>query len=55
MSLALISDIHANTTALDVVLADIGRDSVDHIICLGDVAGTGPQPVETLERIQHVL
>lgn len=53
-SIAIISDIHANAVALDAVLADIECDSVDQIICLGDVAGTGPQPVETLERIQQL-
>jgi predicted phosphodiesterase len=49
--LALISDIHGNLVALDGVLADLRRRGVDRIVCLGDVAATGPQPAEAIERI----
>ncbi len=51
MRLGLIADIHGNLPALDKVLAELDRDGVDQIVCLGDVA-VGPQPVETLERLQ---
>jgi putative phosphoesterase len=51
MRLALIADIHGNLPALDKVLTELDRDGVDQIVCLGDVA-VGPQPVETLERLQ---
>ena len=51
MRLALIADIHGNLPALDRVLADLAREDVDQIVCLGDVA-VGPQPVETLDRVQ---
>jgi predicted phosphodiesterase len=44
MRLALISDIHGNDIAFEVVAAAIARDGVDQIVCLGDVAGTGPHP-----------
>ncbi|WP_227380812.1 metallophosphoesterase family protein [Haladaptatus halobius] len=54
MTIAIISDIHANAVALDSILTDIERDSVDQIICLGDIAGTGPQPVRTLEHLQEL-
>jgi predicted phosphodiesterase len=50
---ALIADIHGNTPALDAVLAEIEREDVDEIVCLGDVP-VGPQPVETLERIESL-
>ncbi|TMK27422.1 MAG: metallophosphoesterase family protein [Actinobacteria bacterium] len=53
MRLALIADIHGNVPALENVLADLDRERVDRIICLGDVA-VGPQPVETLERLQQL-
>ena len=52
--LALISDLHANLTALDAVLEDIDHESVDSIICLGDVAATGPQPYETTQRLRDL-
>jgi len=51
MRLALISDIHGNLPALERVLAELTREDVDELICLGDVA-VGPQPVETLDRVQ---
>lgn len=44
------SDIHANLTALDAVLADAGK--VDSIWCLGDVVGYGPDPNECIERLR---
>jgi putative phosphoesterase len=49
--LALISDVHGNLVALDAVLADLRRREVERIVCLGDVAATGPQPAEAIERI----
>ncbi|VTU00358.1 Metallophosphoesterase OS=Planctomyces brasiliensis (strain ATCC 49424 / DSM 5305 / JCM 21570 / NBRC 103401 / IFAM 1448) GN=Plabr_0624 PE=4 SV=1: Metallophos_2 [Gemmataceae bacterium] len=47
---AVLSDIHANLEALDAVLDDIARHPVTRIICLGDVLGYGPNPIECLER-----
>jgi predicted phosphodiesterase len=44
MRLALISDIHGNDVAFERVLSAVDRDGADEIVCLGDVAGTGPQP-----------
>jgi predicted phosphodiesterase len=46
----IISDVHANITALEAVLADAGQ--VDEAWCLGDIAGYGPDPNECIERIQ---
>lgn len=50
--IALIADIHGNLTALEAVLADAARQYASQIICLGDVAATGPQPREALERVR---
>lgn len=47
---AVLSDIHANLEALDAVLADVARHPVTRVICLGDVLGYGPNPIECLER-----
>ncbi len=52
MRIALISDIHGNLCALEAVLATLAQESVDQIVCLGDVAIFGPQPRETLARLQ---
>jgi predicted phosphodiesterase len=52
MRIALISDIHGNIISLEAVLADIEREKVDQIICLGDLATMGPNPVEVMDRIR---
>jgi diadenosine tetraphosphatase ApaH/serine/threonine PP2A family protein phosphatase len=46
MRIAVISDIHANLHALESVLSDVERESVDELWCLGDVVGYGPKPNE---------
>lgn len=38
---ALISDIHANLTALDAALADIDAAGIRELYCLGDIVGYG--------------
>jgi predicted phosphodiesterase len=50
---AIISDIHGNLLALEAVLADIQTQHVDEIVCLGDICGYGPQPVECIQLIQQ--
>lgn len=53
MKLGVISDIHGNLPALEAVLRDIPED-VDDIVCLGDVVGYGPWPLECLRKTwQH--
>jgi predicted phosphodiesterase len=52
MRIALLSDIHANLTALDAVLATIG--SVDTVWHLGDVVGYGPDPDGVVERLVSI-
>lgn len=49
---AIISDIHANLTALHAVLEDIARFKVEDIVCLGDIVGYGPCPVECVDLIR---
>src|SRR5690606_3885515 len=39
---------------LDAVLDAIARAKISDIICLGDVAATGPQPREVLARLREV-
>lgn len=48
---AVISDIHGNLEALTAVLAEIDRRGVQHILCLGDVVGYGPNPMECLDLV----
>lgn len=46
MRYAIVSDLHANLQAWDATLLDIRNIGVDSIICLGDIIGYGPNPVE---------
>lgn len=51
MRILIISDIHANLTALETVLKDAG--SVEAIWCLGDLVGYGPDPNECIARVRE--
>ena len=51
MRYLIISDVHANLTALETVLADAAE--FDEIWCLGDLVGYGPDPNECVARIQE--
>jgi len=55
MLYAIISDIHANLEALDVVLADVSARRPDAVLCLGDFVGYGPDPVACVERVRPLL
>ncbi len=54
MKIALIADIHGNLAALDAVLAAISQERPDEIVCLGDVAATGPWPREVLVQLRAI-
>jgi predicted phosphodiesterase len=51
MRLGLISDIHGNLLALEAVLAELEREHLDRLVCLGDVVA-GPRANEALDRIR---
>ena len=52
MRVAVLSDIHANLTALDAVLAATGE--VDAVWHLGDVVGYGPDPDAVVDRLATI-
>ncbi|HUK83092.1 MAG TPA: metallophosphoesterase family protein [Verrucomicrobiae bacterium] len=52
MKYAILSDIHSNLDALQVVLAHIKEQKCTHYVCLGDVVGYGPNPIECLEIVR---
>lgn len=54
MRVGLISDVHGNTVALDAVLEDISHRKADLIVCLGDLAANGPDPVGAVERLAEL-
>lgn len=51
MRIMVLSDIHANLTALQAVLQDAGP--VDATWCLGDVVGYGPDPNECVALLRQ--
>ena len=53
MKYAIISDIHANPTALEKVLADSAWYGVEKVICAGDVVGYGYDPVATIKVLRE--
>jgi putative phosphoesterase len=53
MRLGLISDIHGNLFALEAVLAELEREELDRIVCLGDVVA-GPRANEALARVRDL-
>lgn len=52
MRILIISDIHANLTALEAVLADAGQ--IDAAWCLGDLIGYGPDPNDCVQRVREL-
>lgn len=53
MRIAIISDIHANITALEAVLDDLQTQNVERTYCLGDLVGYAAHPNEVIDRIRR--
>ncbi|KAF0196572.1 MAG: phosphodiesterase family [Bacillota bacterium] len=52
MRFAIISDIHSNIHALCAVLADIDKQDIERIYCLGDNVGYGAFPNEVVAELR---
>ena len=53
MRILVLSDIHANITALEAALA-AAADRWDTVVCLGDVVGYGPDPNEVTAKVRSL-
>ncbi|MFM7133466.1 MAG: metallophosphoesterase family protein [Planctomycetota bacterium] len=53
MRIAIVSDIHANLAAFEAVLAQAKSVGYDAMVCLGDVIGYGPDPVECIDLVRQ--
>jgi predicted phosphodiesterase len=53
MRILILSDLHANATALETALAAV-RGRWERIVCLGDVVGYGPDPNEVTSKIREL-
>ncbi|MEI8062771.1 MAG: metallophosphoesterase family protein [Verrucomicrobiota bacterium] len=54
MKFAVLSDIHSNLEALQVVLDNAQKQKCTHFVCLGDIVGYGANPSECLELIRQL-
>jgi putative phosphoesterase len=54
MRIAVISDMHGNDLAFEVVEADIKNQKADQIVCLGDAIQGGPQPAQVVQRLRRL-
>ena len=54
MRIAVLSDIHANLTALDAVIADLRTTAPDLVLHGGDLVVGGPRPAEVIDRIREM-
>jgi predicted phosphodiesterase len=52
LKIGVISDIHGNAEALQVVLNEL--KDVDRIVCLGDIVGYGADPEYCIEKIREL-
>ena len=52
MRIAIISDMHGNDLAFEAAEADLQRQSIDQIVCLGDAIQGGPQPAAVVQRLR---
>jgi predicted phosphodiesterase len=53
MRILILSDLHANATALDAAL-HAAKERWDRMVCLGDVVGYGPDPNEVTTKIREL-
>jgi protein phosphatase len=53
-SIAIISDIHGNMTALEAVLENINKRGIQRIFCLGDLVGKGPRSAQAVDLVREV-
>ena len=54
LTIAVLSDVHGNVTALDAVLADIATHRPDRLWVAGDLLLGGPRPAEVVDRLREV-
>jgi len=52
MRIAVFSDIHGNDVAFEGIEADIKKQNVDQLVCLGDAIQGGPQPAAVVQRLR---
>src|SRR5262245_57132900 len=51
--IGLLSDIHGNLAALELVLAALDAAEVDRVVCLGDIVGYNPEANECVATVKE--
>ena len=54
MKIGIISDIHGNVKAFEVVLQELEKQNIEKIICLGDLIGGAPMSEEVVQKIIEI-
>jgi len=54
MRIAIVSDIHANLTALEAVVADLKQQRPDLVVQGGDLISGGSRPAEVIDRVRDL-
>src|SRR4051794_2295957 len=54
MRVAVVSDIHANLTALNAVIGDLRTTAPDLVVHGGDLIVGGPRPAEIIDRVREM-
>lgn len=54
MRYAVLSDVHANLSALTAVLKDLAKRRIEKVFFLGDAVGYGPDPDECVDRLRSL-
>jgi len=54
MRIAVVSDIHANLTALEAVIADLRTTGVDLVVQGGDLLSGGSRPADVIDRVREL-
>lgn len=54
MRYAILSDIHGNLEALEAVIQNCQKETIERYLCLGDIVGYGASPRECLGYIREI-
>jgi putative phosphoesterase len=54
MRIAVISDMHGHDVAFEAVEAELQKENIDQIVCLGDAIQGGPQPAAVVQRLRKL-
>lgn len=50
--IGIFGDTHGNMVAFEAVLAALRAEGIERLVCLGDVAASGPQPRDVVQRLR---